>query len=112
MTTWNYTKKIVMDNKTQQGCLDLENAFHSAGGLQDWYFEQAEAGLADPSKSFVPSNKASDTEWQHLATDQTQADSFLAAALAVAEKEGLPLSGEIVDVDYTSDTIPVEFDFS
>ena len=111
MTTWNYTKKIVMDNKTAEGCLDLEDAFNYAGGLQDWYFEQADAGLADSAKSFAPSNKLSDTVWEHLATDQAQADSFLATALAVAEKAGLPLSGTIVDVDYTTDTIPDDFDF-
>jgi len=100
-----------MDNKTAEGCLSLEDAFNAVGGLQDWYFAQADAGLADPSKSFSPSNKFSDTVWEHLVADQAQADSFLAAALAVAEKVGLPLSGVIVDVDYTSDTIPADFDF-
>ena len=111
MTTWNYTKKLVMDNKTAEGCLALEDAFNAVGGLQDWYFAQADAGLADPANSFSPSNKSSDTVWEHLLINQTQADSFLATALAMAEKMGLPLSGTIVDVDYTTDTIPADFDF-
>ena len=100
-----------MDNKTAEGCLTLEDAFNNVGGLQDWYYEQVDAGLADPSKSFTPSNKLSDTVWEHLAADQAQADSLLAAALAIAEKVGCPLSGTIVDVNYTSETIPADFDF-
>tara|TARA_R110000868_G_scaffold228194_1_gene481207 strand:- start:252 stop:590 length:339 start_codon:yes stop_codon:yes gene_type:complete len=112
MTTWNYTKKIVMDNKTAEGCLAHENAFNLTDGLQDWYFAQADAGLVDPTRLFLPSKKLSDTVYEILVTDQAQAESFLAATLAVAEKIGFPLSDTIVDVDYTTDTIPDDFDVS
>lgn len=98
-----------MDNKSTEGRIALENAFNDKGGLEDWYYDQAEAGLADPFNSFLPTYQSSETVWEHLVTDQTQADSFMATALAQAERIGYPLSGTIVDVDYTSDTIPDNF---
>jgi hypothetical protein len=109
MKTWHYTKNVVMDNKTIEGREALDNTFLDLGSFQDWYFKQVEAGLADSTMIFVPQKLASDTVYEHLVTDQTQADSFIAMAYAQAERIGRPLSGIVVDVDYTTDTIPVDF---
>ena len=109
MPVWKYTKKLIMDNKSLEGAADLFYAFHNVNGLQDWYFDQVEAGLADNSIDFCPFRIIQDFVFEVLVTDQVQADSLMARSLAVAENIGRPLSGIIVDVDYTSETIPDEF---
>ena len=98
-----------MDNKSAEGAADLFFAFHNVNGLQDWYFDQVEAGLADNSLDFCPFRIIPNFVFEVLATDQVQADSLMARSLAVAENIGRPLSGIIVDVDYTSETIPDDF---
>ena len=110
MATWNYTKNVIMDNKSQEGRMAHENASSDSGGLQDWYYDQIESGLADPTMAFVPIKLVPDNVWEHLVTDQAQADSLIITALATAERIGYPLSATVVDVDYTTDTIPDDFD--
>ena len=110
MATWNYTKKIIMDNKSVEGREAHEHAFQDINSYQDWYYNQIEAGLADPNRIFVPLKLASDTVYEQLTTGQTQADSYIAMAYETAIKIGYPLSATVVDVDYTTDTIPDEFD--
>ena len=109
MSIWKYTKKLIMDNKSTEGAHDLFFAFGNVNGLQDWWFEQVEAGLADNSLEFCPFRFIPDFVFEVLVTDQVQADSFMARSLAVAENIGHPLSGIIVDVDFTSETIPDDF---
>jgi len=109
MATWNYTKKIIMDNKSVEGREAHEHEFQDTNSYQDWYFEQIEAGLADPNRGFVHLKLAADTVYEILVTDQTQADSYIAMAYAVAERIGYPLSATVVDVDYATDTIPDNF---
>ena len=109
MPVWKYTKKLIMDNKSLEGAADLFYAFHNVNGLQDWWFEQIEAGLADNSLEFCPFRYVPDFVFEILVTDQVQADAFMVRTLAVAENIGRPLSGIIVDVDFTSETIPDDF---
>ena len=98
-----------MDNKSVEGREAMEDALQILGGQQDWYYDQVEAGLADPLHYFLPCYQSSDTEWEHLVADQDQADSFIAITLAVAERIGYPLTATVVDVDYTTGTIPSDF---
>ena len=105
MTTWNYTKKITMDNLSLEGRLTHEEEV----GYVDWYFSQAEAGLADSTLSFTPVYLASDSVYEVLVTNQTQADSYIAMAYAIGEKIGYPLNATVVDVNYTTDTLPDNF---
>ena len=109
MATWNYTKKIIVTHISVDGRVAHENAFADLNGPQDWYYDQIDAGLADPSRPFVPLMLVSDTVYELLVTDQAQADSFLATTYAAAEKIGYPLNGTVIDVVYTSETIPWEF---
>ena len=108
-TMWNYTKNVILDNKSIEDRVAMESVFFDANGPQDWYYDQVEAGLADPLSRFLPVYQSSDTVWEHLVTDQVQADSYIAMAYAVAERIGCPLNGTVVDVDYTTDTIPDDF---
>ncbi len=89
-----------MDNKSVEG----REAHEHINSYQDWYFEQIEAGLADPNRVFVHFKLAADTVYEILVTDQTQADSYIAMAYAVADRIGDPLSATVVDVDYATDT--------
>lgn len=109
MATWNYTKKIIMDNKSVEGRAAHEAAFLDRKSYQDWYYEQVDAMLADKTTLFIPHKFASDIVLEFLVTDQAQADSYIAMAYAVAERIGYPLSATVVDVDYTTDTIPDDF---
>ena len=100
MNDFIYTKKIIMDNKTPDG-----RAAHEAYGetYLDWYFDQVEAGLADYNGSgFVSYEWVSDTVCEIIVTDQAQAESYIAMAIALGEKIGFPLSATIVD--YTAET--------
>jgi hypothetical protein len=106
MATWNYTKSVIMDNKSHEGREAHDDMWPDH---QDWYFEQVEAGLADPTMPIVLMKLASDTVYELLVTDQTQANSYIAMAYAIAERIGYPLSATVVDVDYTTDTIPSDF---
>ena len=98
-----------MDLKSADGRTAHENAFTDPGGPQDWYYSQIDAGLADPTRTFVPLMLVSNTVYENLVADQAQADSFLANQYAMAEKIGCPLNGTVVDVEYTADTIPDDF---
>jgi hypothetical protein len=110
MKTWNYTKKLIVDNKTEDGRWAHEAAYNDQGAYQDWYYDQVDAGLADDSMVFLPHVIPDrDTMYTFLMTDQDQVDSYIAMAYAVAERIGHPLSHTVVDVDYTSDTIPIDF---
>jgi hypothetical protein len=105
MTTWTYTKKIIMDNQTQGGLEAHENAT----AYTDWYLAQGDAGLVDWAYRFLPHCLASPTVYEILVTNQVQADSYIAMAYAEAGKIGHPLSATVVDVNYTTDTIPDNF---
>ena len=108
MATWNYTKKLIMDNKSMEGREAHEAAYTDKGAYQDWYFDQVDAGLADNRSTFAPYT-VTDAVYEFLMADQAQVDSYIAMAYAVAERIGYPLSATVVDVDYTTSTIPIDF---
>ena len=83
-----------MDNKTPEGA----NAhINSSDVYQDWHFDQVDAGLADGAILFNVYEWTSETVCEILATDQAQADSYIAMAYALADKIGYPLSATVVD---------------
>ena len=98
-----------MDNKSHEGREAHDHTFQDINSYQDWYFEQIEAGLADETAFFPPLKLVSPSVYEFLVTDQTQADSYIAMAYETAIKIGYPLSATVVDVDYTTDTIPSDF---
>lgn len=110
MNIWNYNKKLIVDNKSQECREAHENTFDDPNSYQDWYFEQVESGLADEKNWFAPYKLASNSVYEFLMTDQTQVDSFIALASAIADHINCPLSYTVVDVEYTTDTIPDDFE--
>ncbi len=94
MKTWNYTKKLIVDNKTEEGAnAHLENSEQ----YEDWYYSQIDAGLADNTRFFTEYEWTSPSVCEILVTDQAQAESFIAMATALGEKIGFPVTGIIVD---------------
>ena len=100
-----------MDNKSVEGRAAHEATYYDQNSYQDWYYDQVDAGLADNRTMFLAFKPIDHTisVLEFLVTDQTQADSYIAMAYAVAERIGYPLSATVVDVDYTTDTIPDDF---
>jgi hypothetical protein len=97
MTDFKHTKKIICD------CLSIEGSnAHDTDDLvntySDWYYEQVEAGLADPNLVWWDvCVKISDTEYSLLVTDQTQADSIIAKVQKTADNIGYPVKFTVMD---------------
>ena len=83
-----------MDNKTLEGANAHTN---NSDVYQDWYVDQANAGLANDTTIFNMYEWTSDTVCEIIVTDQAQADSFIAMAYALADKIGYPLSATVID---------------
>ena len=101
MTTWKHTKKILFDCLSTEGSTQHENYSQNEtlNVYADWYFNQVEAGLADPNLVFDDiCKKISDTEWSILVIDQAQADSYIAMAYAIGDEIGYPLNHIVVDI--------------
>ena len=100
MTTWKHTKKILFNCLSTEGSTQHENYSQNetSNVYADWYFNQVEAGLADPNLVFDDIwKKISDTEWSILVIDQAQADSYIAMAYAIGDEIGYPLNHIVVD---------------
>jgi|LakMenEpi03Aug12_release.lakeMendotaPanAssembly.Ray.scaffolds.fasta_scaffold824296_2 hypothetical protein len=100
MTTWKHTKKILFNCLSTEGSTQHENYSQNetSNVYADWYFNQVEAGLADPNLVFDDiCKKISDTEWSILVIDQAQADSYIAMAYAIGDEIGYPLNHIVVD---------------
>ena len=101
MTTWKHTKKILFNCLSTEGSTQHENYSQNetSNVYADWYFNQVEAGLADPNLVFDDiCKKISDTEWSILVIDQAQADSYIAMAYAIGDEIGYPLNHIVVDI--------------
>ena len=110
MATWKYTKKLTLDYKSAKGRQAHESAYLDVNAYQDWYYEQIDAGLADGRGPYVPFKLVSDTVYEIIVTDQSQADSYVAMVDALGDRLGFPIAGySVTDVDYTAETIPVDF---
>ena len=108
MANFRYTKKIILVDTSPTGHQDDVAPF-----IVDCFYDQVEQGLADSSHYFFPYCIEYHVEhgWtaELLVADQAQADSYIAVEVAVAEQIGYSFSFTIVDVDYTTDTIPDNF---
>ena len=86
-----------MSTLSVEGCKQHENAIFF-DIYQDWYFDQIEAGLADPNLAFQDiCKKISDTMYAILVVDQAQADSYIAMAYAIGDQIGYPLSATVIN---------------
>ena len=83
-----------MDNHTPEGRMAHEAQFEV---YQDWYFNQVDNGLADSTVDFNPYEWVSDTVCEILVVDQSQADSYISMAYALADRIQYPLSSTVVD---------------
>ena len=100
MTTWKHTKKLILNCLSTEGSTQHENYSQNEplNVYADWYFNQVQAGLADPNLVFDDiCKKISDTEWSILVIDQAQADSYIAMAYAIGDEIGYPLNHIVVD---------------
>ena len=107
MSSLTYTKKCIVEFSTVEGLLAHSNHVE----YTDWFKNQVDNNLADPTDSFLPFKSTSTTTNEVLCVNQSQAEELMAKMIEIGVQLDHPLTATTI-LDFSDTIQSFQQDFS